>query len=268
FRSNETRHYQLSLPRPHVQIDVDPAAIGRVHPADAGLAGDARSVVAALLGAIGGCEADPSWATAVMSAAQLARARLRQAIGPYAVLCDGMRDTFDERSPMVRDVTIPASSWGNRLLPVYDPSTNVSARGGGIGQGLGMAIGAAIARPEVPTALMVGDGGLAVHLGELGTVAGEQPWLVMIVFNDGGYGVLRNLQDRHFGRRAGVDLATPDFGALAGAYDIEHRRIESLGDVAEVLDKAVASRAPVLVEVDCDSFGPMPEPFVPPVPMS
>jgi len=224
--------------------------------------------MAVLLDGLAPVEVDPSWPAAVAGARARARARLRDAIGPYAALCDAMQAAFDERSPMVRDVTIPASSWGNRLLPVYEPSTNVNARGGGIGQGLGMAVGAAVARPAVPTALMVGDGGLAVHLGELGTVAGEQPWLTMIVFNDGGYGVLRNLQDRHFGRRAGVDLATPDFRALASAYGLDYSRLESPGDAVEVLDKAVARRGPVLVEVDCDAFGPMPEPFVPPVPMS
>lgn len=267
FRSNETKHYQLVLPRPHVQIDVDPAALGRAYAVDVGIVGDSGVVVGALLDGLDDVAPDPAWSGAVTAARDRARASLRRAIGPYAVLCDAMRAAFDESSPLVRDVTIPASSWGNRLLPVHDATTNVNPRGGGIGQGLGMAIGAAAARPDVPTALMVGDGGLAVHLGELGTVAGEQPWLVMIVFNDGGYGVLRNLQDRHFGRRAGVDLATPDFASLAAAYDLEHRRIESADQCAEVLDQAVARHAPVVVEVDCDAFGPMPEPFVPPVPV-
>jgi acetolactate synthase-1/2/3 large subunit len=267
FRSNETRHYQLALPRPHVQIDVDPAAIGRAYPVDLSIVGDARLVVTALLEALGDVDTDPTWMGAIGEARERARDALRRAIGPYAVLCEAMRGAFDETSPLVRDITIPATSWGNRLLPIFEATTNIYARGGGIGQGLGMAIGAAVARPEVPTALMVGDGGLAVHLGELGTVADEQPWLVMIVFNDGGYGVLRNLQDRHFGRRAGVDLATPNFESLAGAYSLDYRRIESPDQAVAVLDKAVATRAPVVVEVDCDLFGPMPEPFVPPVPM-
>ena len=254
FRSNETKHYQLALPRPHVQIDVDPAAIGRAYPVDVSIVGDARLVVTALLEALGDVDTDPTWMGIIREARERARDTLRRAIGPYAVLCEAMRGAFDETSPLVRDITIPATSWGNRLLPIYEATTNIYARGGGIGQGLGMSIGAAAARPEVPTALMVGDGGLAVHLGELGTVADEQPWLVMIVFNDGGYGVLRNLQDRHFGRRAGVDLATPNFESLAGAYSLDYRRIESPDQAVEVLDKAVATRAPVVVEVDCDSI--------------
>jgi acetolactate synthase-1/2/3 large subunit len=267
FRSNETRHYKLAMPTAHVQIDVDAAAIGRVHPASVGVVGDAAACVAALVEAVEDRPAEAAWAERVGVARQEVRRQLRADIGPYSELCDAMRSTMHDSSPFVRDVTIPASAWGNRLLDVYEPGTNINPRGGGIGQGLGMALGAAIARPDVPTFLMVGDGGLHVHLGELASVAQEQPWLVAIVFNDGGYGVLRNLQDHHFGRRSGVDLATPDFARLASAYGIEHRLIANASASASVLGDAVSLRAPVVVEVDCDSFGPMPKPFVPPVPV-
>ena len=178
-----------------------------------------------------------------------------------------MRAVLPADAPLVRDVTIPASSWGNRLLPVLDPTTNVNARGGGIGQGLGMAIGAAVARPDVPTALMVGDGGLLVHLGDLATVAQEQLPIVVLVFDDGGYGVLRNLQDAHVGRRSGVDLVTPDFRLLADSFSIAHHRLSDPADSSSTLRRAVEADGPCLVEIDCAAFGPMPVPFVPPVPV-
>jgi len=265
FRSNETRHYELQLPVSHIQIDVDAAAIGRAYPARLGLVGDARATVAAVLAETNSSAVETGWAPAVEATRNAVREQLREDIGPYAVLCDALSEVAAEQSPIVRDVTIPASAWGNRLLPIHDPATNVNARGGGIGQGLAMAIGAAIARPEVPTLLMVGDGGLAVHLGELGTVSQERPWLVMLLFNDQGYGVLRNLQDHHFGRRAGVDLMTPDFAVLAESFALDHLLISAPEECRDALAKAVALRGPVIVEVDCGSFGAMPKPFVPPV---
>ena len=117
-------------------------------------------------------------------------------------------------------MTIPSSQWGNRLLPILDPRTNIFPLGGGIGQGLAMGTGAAVARPDVPTLVIAGDGGLAVHLGELVTLAQERPWLVLVVFNDGGYGVLRNMRGQYMSRRSGVDLFTPDLGALAQAVGV------------------------------------------------
>ncbi|MER6940524.1 thiamine pyrophosphate-dependent enzyme [Nocardioides sp. NPDC000441] len=161
--------------------------------------------------------------------------------------------------------TIASSSWGNRLFEVYDPRDNVFPRGGGIGQGLGMGLGAAMARPDEPTVVIAGDGGLAVHLGELLTLAQERPWLVLLVFNDGGYGVLRNMQEARGVDRAGVDLTTPDFAGLAGALGLPYQRIGTAAEAAPELERAVARRAPVLVEVDLASFGPMPRPFTPPV---
>jgi acetolactate synthase I/II/III large subunit len=270
FRSNETKHYKLALPPIHIQIDVEAAALGRSYANTVGLQGDAKAVLQALLMKLDG-HYNPealAWTQKVTDTRQQVRTALRAAIGPYAQLCDAMSTHFAPASPLVRDVTIPASAWGTKLLPVVAPNVNINARGGGIGQGLGMAIGASAARPDVPTLLMVGDGGLAVHLGEMGTLAQQQSWIVMVLFNDGGYGVLRNLQDLHFGRRAGVDLFTPDFAKLCDAYGIAHRMLRSPSDCDAVLAEAIALRRPVVVEVDCDAFGPMPEPFVPPVPVN
>jgi acetolactate synthase-1/2/3 large subunit len=267
FRSTETRHYKLQLPPVHIQIDIDPGALGRVYDADVGLCGPALDVVSALDERLP--DADRAdWRSLAGQIRSEVRQTLETAIGPYAGLCRAMRQVLPADAPLVRDVTIPSSSWGNRLLDVLDPTTNVNPRGGGIGQGLGMAIGAAAARPQVPTSLMVGDGGLMVHLGELATIAQERPWLVAIVFNDGGYGVLRNLQDAHFDHRAGVDLTNPDFASLAGAFYLGYERLGDEAHAQTVLERAVANGGPVLIEVDCDAYGPMAEPFVPPVPIS
>jgi acetolactate synthase I/II/III large subunit len=193
------------------------------------------------------------------------REKLVENIGPYAMICAAMRDHLAPDSPIARDVTIPSSQWGNRLLPILDPRTNIFPLGGGIGQGLAMGIGAWFGRPDVPTLVIAGDGGLAVHLGELITLAQERPWLVLVVFNDGGYGVLRNMQDRYMSRRSGVDLFTPDFGALAQAVGMPYARVTSADGFDAAFAAAIATRGPALVEVDVAAVGPTPVPFTPPV---
>ncbi|NIH81411.1 thiamine pyrophosphate-binding protein [Amycolatopsis viridis] len=263
FRSNETRHYHLALPAAHVQIDVDPAALGRVHPATAGIAGDAATVLRQLPVPAG----DPAWRARAVATRAAVREQLREAIGPYRKICDAMRAGLPPDSVIARDVTIPSSQWGNRLLDIHHPRTNLFPVGGGIGQGLATGIGAAIAKPDAPTLVMAGDGGLAVHLGELGTLAQEKPWLVLVVFNDGGYGVLRNMQDHHGGSRAGVDLYTPDFSRLAQALDLPYQLVGRPEAFAEALGKAVAQHGPAVIEVDVTALDPAPRPFVPPVPV-
>ncbi len=103
------------------------------------------------------------------------------------------------------------------------------------------------------------------QLGELATVAQERPWLAVIVFNDGGYGVLRNMQDRHVGRRAGVDLVTPDFSALGSAFDLPFVRVTEAEAFGPALEDLLEQRGPCLVEVDVAAIGEMPQPFIPPV---
>jgi acetolactate synthase-1/2/3 large subunit len=263
FRSNETADYTLQLPAAHIQIDADAAALGRVHPATHALHGDAAAVLDALLPYARPAEA--GWAERVASVRTEVRAALHDSIGPQAVICDAIRAALPRDAVVARDVTIPSSSWGNRLLEMYDPRDNVFPRGGGIGQGLGMGIGAALARPGAPTVVIAGDGGLAVHLGELLTLAQERPRLTLIVFNDGGYGVLRNMQDRYGERRSGVDLTTPDFELLARACSLPYLRISAEEHAAPVISQAVASDGPTLVEVDLEALGPMKNPFTPPV---
>ncbi|SDJ38152.1 thiamine pyrophosphate-binding protein [Streptomyces indicus] len=263
FRSNETADYGLELPAAHVQIDVDAAALGRVYPARHALHADAAAVLPALTAAA--VRADEAWSRRVTEVRTQVRAALHDSIGPQAALCDALAELLPPGAVVARDVTIPSSSWGNRLLPVHDPRGNVFPRGGGIGQGLGMGIGAALARPDEPTVVIAGDGGLAVHLGELLTLAQERPRLTLLVFNDGGYGVLRNMQDKYADRRSGVDLVTPDFGKLAEAAGLPYARIAAEDEARPVLAEALASRGPVLVEVDLHALGPMKNPFTPPV---
>ncbi|MEV0008247.1 thiamine pyrophosphate-binding protein [Streptomyces sp. NPDC047973] len=263
FRSNETADYTLELPGAHIQIDLDAAALGRVYPVTHALHGDAAGTLDALLPHA--AAAEPGWTDRVGAVRTEVRAILHDNIGPQAAICDAIRAALPREAVVARDVTIPSSSWGNRLLEMYDPKDNVFPRGGGIGQGLGMGIGAAIGRPGTPTVVIAGDGGLAVHLGELLTLAQERPRLTLIVFNDGGYGVLRNMQDHHGDRRSGVDLTTPDFGLLAAACGLPYARIGAQEEAGPVLTEAIASQGPALVEVDLDALGPMKNPFTPPV---
>ncbi|WGY00257.1 thiamine pyrophosphate-binding protein [Nocardioides sp. QY071] len=267
FRSNETGDYGLVVPTTHVQVDLDPAALGRVFPASVGVVADANAFLGAVVDALVAADVAPraAWSERVRVTRASVREAQRAGLGEHVAFADALRKVLPRDAVVARDVTIASSSWGNRLLEMYDARGNVFPRGGGIGQGLGMAIGAAIARPDRPSVGIVGDGGLAVHLGELTTLAQERPWLVLLVFNDGGYGVLRNMQESLGSPRSGVDLLTPDYATLCRSMGLAHLRIADPGAVAATLEQAVALGGPVVVEVDLAAYPPMPRPFTPPV---
>ncbi|OZD73386.1 acetolactate synthase [Rhodococcus sp. 05-340-1] len=265
FRSNETKSYTLALPDNIVQVDIDPAAIGRVYPAAAGIVGDATAVLTAVDAKLTEAATDATWPIEMTRTRNLVRKDLNEYIGGYADICRAIRQVLPRESVVARDVTIPSSQWGNRLLDFYERETNIFPLGGGIGQGLAMGIGASRARRDVPTVVIAGDGGLAVHLGELASLAGTEAWLIVLLFNDGGYGVLRNMQEANGLDRAGVDLFTPRFDLLAASMDMHYDLVRSTDHFEDTFSAAVRLRRPVLIEVDVTALEPAPGAFTPPV---
>jgi len=163
---------------------------------------------------------------------------------------------------LAADVTISVTTWGARLFPLYGPRQYIHAAGGGIGQGLQMGLGAKMGRPERQVVVMVGDGGLQVNIGELGTAVQEEIAVVIVLFNDGGYGVLRNIQNRAYGgRHIGVDLHGLNFEKLCEAYGIHYYPVTRVEAFRPAAKAALASGRLSLVEIDMGAVGPFSVPF-------
>jgi acetolactate synthase-1/2/3 large subunit len=267
LRSNETLKYQLKLPQPLYRIDADPAQQGRCY-ADAGfIAADSTMTLSLLADRLQGrYKSDPAFAGDLARVRLEAEASVRHGLGPYAALVTEIQRAAGRDFVWVRDVTVSNSTWGNRSLLIFGPRDGVHALGGGIGQGIQMAVGAALAAPKRKVFCLVGDGGIQVNLGELATLAQERANVTVILMNDRGYGVIRNIQDAHYGgRRYYVDLHTPDFAALAASVGLPHHRISDLRD-CENLRAALAADGPRMIEIDMLSVGPFRESFAgPPV---
>jgi acetolactate synthase I/II/III large subunit len=262
LRGNETRNWQMPLPLPRVQIDVDPAMLGRNYPIDVGVVGDARLALTSLLNALTPGTVDADWPATIAEVRRAVRTRARATLGPYERILDDLRGTLDRDAIVVRDVTVPATTWGSRLLETYAPRTALHPATYAIGMGVGLAVGAAIGQPSRDVMLLVGDGGLVTALGELATAAQEHARLRLLLFNDGGYGILRNLQDAYFdGRRFAVDLQTPDFELVARSFGVWSGQIRSAVETGPVLKEALQQDGPALIEVDMAAVGPMATPF-------
>lgn len=266
LRSNETLKYDLALPRPLYQIDVDPLAENRSYPVDCFVCGDSATALNALAGRLSGrMRVDPGFENDLIAARRKAETGVRAGLGPYRTLVDALQQILGNDFNWVRDTTLSNSMWGNRLLKVFAPYDGVHAVGGGIGQGLQMAIGAAVARPERKTVALVGDGGLFVNLGELATAVQEQASLVLIVMNDRRYGVIENIQNAHYGgRNYFTELHTPDLSGLARTIGMRFLRLDDMSRVDAVLKNAVDNAAPTLLEIDMNKIGPFAKAFAGP----
>ena len=268
LRSNETLQYKLALPRPLYRIDADPRADGRSFANEIFVCGDAAKAMAGLADRLRGrMTVDPALAPDIERARKDAETALRSTLGPYERLMDDLQAAVPDDVVWVRDITLSNSTWGNRAPRLSGSRNGVHAVGGGIGQALPMAVGAALAADGRKTVALAGDGGLALSLGEISTLVQERADVALIVMNDGGYGVIRNIQDRKFeGRRLYADIALPDLGALAGGLGLPFRRVSDTAGMRSAIDWAISADGPAMVEIDMNAVGPFAVPFAgPPV---
>jgi acetolactate synthase I/II/III large subunit len=241
-----------------IQIDIDPAVIGRTHRADLGLAADARLALEAINQQLVDVSVnDAQFNETVLEARDGVRQAMRRRLGDdYGRVMDLMRQKLPADGLFVRDQTIAAYNFGNQLFPIYQPRTTMNPVSGAIGPGFPLAVGAAVATGR-QTLLIHGDGGFMFHATELATCAQYQLPLVICVFNDSGYGVLRWLQDTRFGRINETDLGKMSFATMAESMGVPGCRVGSVAEFAEALDAGMAAPGPYLIDVDMEQFAPM-----------
>ena len=260
FQGPNTQNWKLPLPKSIIHINIDPDEIGRNYPAAVGLVGDAKGVLKDLLDTLGErVSTDEGWGLRVTQAREEGRAIQRANVGPQAEVMDALRAALPRDAIMVKDATIPAYTWGNRLLEVYEPHTSIHSTSVAIGPGLPLALGAAVGQPERRVALIAGDGGFMLNLGELSTAAQYNLKVTCLVFNDRGYGILRNYQTNNFGgRHIATDLEPVDFAAVAQGMGVAARKVPTKDDFSAAISWALAQPGPTLLDIDLAGLGPMP----------
>lgn len=257
FRGSETNDWTLPIPENHINIDLNPNAFNRNFNTSYTLIGDAKVVLQEICNALENKEIKPDtvYMEEVKSARQEVRQDLRDQVEPYGKAADIMREQLPENTVLVTDVTIPGYTWGNKLFDIYEPRNYLYMTGGGIGQGLPMAIGAQIGQPEKPVVLIVGDGGFMVNAGEMITAIQENTPIIILLFDDSGYGILKYYQEAAYGRQTAVDLENPDFVMMAKSMGFESEKVSSIDAFKQGLSNAVASQKPYMVVVDVEAVG-------------
>jgi acetolactate synthase-1/2/3 large subunit len=258
FQMYPTDAWSLRLSANLIHLDVDPSVIDRSYRARIALVGDARLGLAQLAGHLPAPPERAAYICEAREAARLARERISGEMGPdHEMICAAIRRHLPRGGAVVRDATVPAYVWGDRVLPILEPRTSIRPVSAGIGPGLPFAIGAATATGE-PAVLIQGDGGLMLSIGELASAVQERAHVIVCVFNDRGYGVLREIIGRSgTGPPHDVDLATPDFTRLAESFGAASARVRVAGEFEAAFAAAVAREGPTVLEIDMSGLQPL-----------
>ena len=172
-------------------------------------------------------------------------AKYRTIIGFLETVLDTLPD-----APIVCDST-QAAYAGNLFYAAPAPRRwfNASTGYGALGYGLPAAIGAARGL-AAPVVCICGDGGLQFSLAELGCAIEEDLPVILLVWNNQGYGEIKDYMISRQISPVGVDLHTPDFVGLGRAYGCEAQALERLEDLPDLLRAAAQRKGPTLFEID------------------
>jgi acetolactate synthase I/II/III large subunit len=237
-----------------VQIDKVGEQIGRNFRADVGVVGDARLSAELLLSAV-----KPSDKMPLRSAEVAERLRAYRPQEDFITVPDGsamdpqaLIAELDKCLPTDRMVVPDGGAHFCFVAPymsVRSPDRFHAPIGfHSIGLGLGTAVGAQMARPELPTIVFVGDGALLMSLGELETVARTNLPIVVVVVNDRSYGA-----EQHFVELMGLPndatlIPDVDFAAVAAGLGMPAATITSLDELGAIRDQLANPTRPLLLD--------------------
>jgi thiamine pyrophosphate-dependent acetolactate synthase large subunit-like protein len=254
-----TRGHGTATPNARIaQFDIDPAAFGRYGPTDVAVTGDALMCAQLLL------EGASAPDERRLHKPEILRAVAdRDVFGPVD---ESNAEGIDPRVLTVAlDRLLPADrlvitdgghhlGFGATAMRVSEPGrARLTTDFAAVGMGLGTACGAAIGRPELATILFIGDGGLAMTLGDLETAVRFQLPLVAVVMNDRAYGAERHFLDLEGLPHHHSQFNDIDFAAVAGGLGMEAVTIRSTADVQACAPRLTQPETPLLL--DCKING-------------
>ena len=275
--------FTLSLPSdvepmpdglPVVHLDLDPWEIGKNYPAEVAIQGDPKATLPELAEALRGAEppAGPS-PGARAGVARAARGRrgalLQRAVAQAPLPIHPLSLVHAVAGAMPAGATIVdesvSSGHGVRdLLRAREDRGFYGLRGGGIGWGLPAALGVKLALPDRPVIALVGDGSAMYTIQGLWTAAHDALAVVVVIFNNQSYRILkqRTLALKGFSaeddRYVGMDLDQPpvDFVGLAALAECRASGWRRRATSAPALGRGLASGGPYLIDARLDGSPP------------
>ncbi|MBT2487979.1 acetolactate synthase [Streptomyces sp. ISL-96] len=240
-----------------IRVDVDPAQMYAAMPADVALVGDARDSLRALRKATAGqrlaSRATVNSAVAALRGERDAETAARDARWiPYL---RAIRNVLDEDAVITSDSAQCCYYGAIPHLPVGPRGRYLHPTGfGTLGYALPAAIGAKSAYPGRQVVALSGDGGLQFTVQELATATQLGLPLPVVVFDNGGYGEIRDEMKARGDTPTAVDLPRVDLPrvdlpALCRAYGGGGTHAASPGALADALARALKTPGPTVITV-------------------
>jgi acetolactate synthase-1/2/3 large subunit len=259
--------YTFNIPPTRLmQIDIDPAEIGRNYPVAIGAVADlgqGRRVLNRVARPL-----QPQGVQRPKVVRDIAAAHEQLVAGNRA---HATSDAFpmrperilaDVRAALPRDALITTDVGWNKngvgqQFPILTPGTIFTPGGyATMGFGAPAALGAKIARPDRVVVALVGDGGFGQNPALLATAFEQDAAVVWVIMNNFAFGTIAGLELAHYGTTFGTVFEkdgkpySPDYAAIARAYGIDGVKVQSAAAFRPALERAIASGRPCVIDVE------------------
>jgi len=242
-----------------VRLDIDPDEHDRHTKPDVALVGDAAIQLRALIAALPRHNRTRRSRAEEMTGHRAWLTERLSRLEPQVSFLRAIRAALPEDGIFVDEVS--QIGFASRVaLPIERPRTFLSpGYQDNLGWGFGTALGAKAAMPDRKVLAIAGDGGFMYQVGELATAARHKLAVVVVVFDNAGFGNVKRIQQERYGNRLiASDLQNPDFVKLAESFGVAAFKALDARQLEACLHKAFALDAPALVWVP---HGDVPSPW-------
>jgi len=243
-----------------IHMDVDPAEIGKNQTTNIAVVGDVqatlRIMVKLLMQKSIKKTEGTTWLKHVKEVKEYWRENLKLPKGEMtaAKILRKLREVLPKESITTTEVG-QHQMWASLFFDVIHPGTFFSSTGlGTMGWGFPAAIGAKVAKPDVPVVDIAGDGSFSMTENSLATSVLENIPVIVFLVNNFSLGMVAQWQRTFYDRRMiGVDLKNcPDFVKLAESYGAQGIRAQSLDELEKAIKIGLKSDVTTVIDIPID----------------
>ncbi|MCH9034252.1 MAG: acetolactate synthase large subunit [Planctomycetes bacterium] len=170
---------------------------------------------------------------------------------PQRIISD-LRQVLETDDIVISDVGAH-KMWMARMYQAEAPNTCIISNGfASMGIGVPGAISAKLVSPNQTALTVTGDAGFMMNSQEIETALRIGTPIIILIWTDSQYGLIKWHQLRRFGRDSHIDFKNPDFVKYAESFGAKGYRVESAGDLAPILRKAIADDTVVVIDCPVD----------------
>jgi len=240
-----------------IHIDFEPAEVDRNYRADVEIVGDLAGSLSALCESLGESH---SWDVKefreerahMLDELQEFSENEEFPVKPQKILSD-LRSVMGDEDILISDVGAH-KMWVARHYPAYHPGSCIISNGFcSMGIALPGALSAKRLFPEKKVVGLCGDGGFLMNVQELATAVQYNIPATVLVWEDGGYGLIKWKQMNRFGKYSHTDFKNPDLSRMAESFGCNAIRVEAARDLIPALQAGFAEKQrPTVIVVPAD----------------